>query len=111
MGFGTMKIEFIYFFNSSIILDLVKPRRKNSRTRCFTIGLTSVIACCAKMVSINVIPRNCPDPIGKAIGYLSQLGTHRRESLWPYKFKHARLLYYSHISATSNDKLSMVPSV
>jgi hypothetical protein len=30
---GIMKIEFIYFFNSSIILDLVKPKRKDSRTR------------------------------------------------------------------------------
>jgi hypothetical protein len=96
--FRTMKIEFIYFFNSSIILDLLKTRRKDSRTCGFSIGPTLLVACYAKTVSTDVIPRKFPDPIGKAIGYLSQLGTH----LWPCKFKHARLLYYSHVRATSN---------
>jgi hypothetical protein len=51
-----MKIEFIYFFNSSIIIDLVKPERKDSRTSGFSIGPTLVVACCAKTVSIDVIP-------------------------------------------------------
>jgi hypothetical protein len=76
--FGTIKIEFIYFFNSSIKLDIVKLGRKDSRTRGFSIGPTLVVACCAKTVSIDVIPRKFPNPIGKAIGYLSQLGTRRR---------------------------------
>jgi hypothetical protein len=76
-----MKIEFIYLLDSSKILDLVKPVRKDSRTRGFSMGPNLVIACCAKTVSINVIPRIFLDPIGKAIGYLSQLGTHRRISL------------------------------
>jgi hypothetical protein len=75
-----MKIEFIYFFNYSIILDLIKPGRKDSRIRGFSIGLTLVVACYAKMISIDVIPRKFLDPIGKAIGYLSQLGTRRRVS-------------------------------
>jgi hypothetical protein len=43
-----MKFEFIYFFDLSIILDLVKPGRKDSRTRGFSIGSTLVVACCAK---------------------------------------------------------------
>jgi hypothetical protein len=73
-----MKIEFIYFFDSSKILDLVKARRKDSRTRCFSIGPTLVVACCAKTVSIDVIPKIFPDPISKSIGYLSQLDSHRR---------------------------------
>jgi hypothetical protein len=73
-----MKIEFIYFFNSSIILDLVKPGRNNSRTHGFSIRPTFVVACCAKMVSINIIHRKYHGTINKAIGYLSQLGTHRR---------------------------------
>jgi hypothetical protein len=73
-----MKIEFIYFFNSSIILDLVKQRGKNYRTCGFSIGPTLVVACHAKMVSINVIHRKCPEPIRKASDYLSQLGTHRQ---------------------------------
>jgi hypothetical protein len=30
--FGTMKIEFVNFFDSSKIFDLVKASRKNSRT-------------------------------------------------------------------------------
>jgi hypothetical protein len=46
--FGTMKIGFIYFFNSSIILDLVKVDRKNSRTSGFSIWPTLIVACCAK---------------------------------------------------------------
>jgi hypothetical protein len=75
-----MKIEFIYFFNYSIILDHVKPGCKDSRTRGFSIGLTLVVACCAKTISIDVIPRKFLDPIGKAIGYLSQLGTLKRVS-------------------------------
>jgi hypothetical protein len=36
--FGTMKIEFIYFFDSSKIIDIVKAGRKDSRTRCFSLG-------------------------------------------------------------------------
>jgi hypothetical protein len=76
-----MKIEFIYFFDSSRILDLIKVGRKDSRTCRFSIGSTLVVACCAKTVSIDVITRIFPDPISKAIGYLSQLGTHRRISL------------------------------
>jgi hypothetical protein len=76
-----MKIEFIYFFDSSKILDLVKPGRKDSRTRGFSIGPTLVVACCAKTVSIDVISRIFLVPIGKAIGYLSQLGTHIQISL------------------------------
>jgi hypothetical protein len=79
--FGTMKNEFIYFFDSSKIIDLVKVGRKDSRTRCFLIGPTLVIVCCAKMVSIDVIPRIFLDPISKAVGYLSHLGTHRWISL------------------------------
>jgi hypothetical protein len=76
-----MKIEFIYFFYSSKIIDIIKAERKDSRTRCFSIGPTLVIACCAKTVSIDVIPRIFPDPISKAIGYLFQLNTHRQISL------------------------------
>jgi hypothetical protein len=76
-----MKIEFIYFFDSSKILDLIKAGRKDSRTCYFSIGLTLVVVCCAKTVSIDLIPRLFPDPISKPIGHLSQLGTHRRISL------------------------------
>jgi hypothetical protein len=53
--FGTMKIEFIYFFDSSKIIDIVKARRKDSRTRCFLIAPTLVVVCCVKTVSIDVI--------------------------------------------------------
>jgi hypothetical protein len=79
--FGTMKIEFIYFFDSSKIIDLVKVGRKDSRTRCFLIGPTLVIACCMKTISIDVVPRIFLNHISKVIAYLSQLGTHRRISL------------------------------
>jgi hypothetical protein len=76
-----MKIEFIYFFDLSKIIDLVKAGRKDSRTHCFSIGPTLVVACYAKMVSIDVIPRIFLDPINIVIGYLSQLDTHRLISL------------------------------
>jgi hypothetical protein len=79
--FGTMKIDFIYFFDSSKIIDLVKAKCKYSRTLCFSIGPTLIIVCCAKTVSIDVIPRIFLDHIRKVVGYLSQLGTHRRISL------------------------------
>jgi hypothetical protein len=79
--FGTIKNEFIYFFDSSKIIDIVKARRKDSRTRCFLIRSTLVVVYCAKTVSIDVIPRIFLDPISKVVGYLSQLGTHRRISL------------------------------
>jgi hypothetical protein len=68
--FETIKIDYIYLFNSSIILDLVNPGRKDSRTRVFSIGPTLVVAYCAKTTSIDIIPIKFPDPIGKAIGYL-----------------------------------------
>jgi hypothetical protein len=55
--FGTIKIEFIYFFDLSKIIDIVKAGRKNSRARYFPIGPTLVVICCAKTVSIDVIPR------------------------------------------------------
>jgi hypothetical protein len=79
--FGTIKIKLIYSFDSSKIIDIVKAGRKDSITRCFPIGPTLVVVCCAKTVSIDVIPRIFLDPISKAIGYLSQLCTHRRISL------------------------------
>jgi hypothetical protein len=81
--FGTIKIEFIYFFDSSKIIDIVKAGRKDSRTRCFPIGPTLVVVCCAKTVSIDVIPRIFIDPISKVVGYLSQLGTYRHVLFGP----------------------------
>jgi hypothetical protein len=71
--FGTIKIEFIYFFDLSKIIDLVKAGRKDSKTRCFSIGPTLVVAYCVKTVSIDVIPKIFLDPISKAIGYLSHV--------------------------------------
>jgi hypothetical protein len=53
-----MKIEFIYFFNSSIILDLVKPGRKDSRTLSFSVGPSLVVACCVKRCPLTSYPEN-----------------------------------------------------
>jgi hypothetical protein len=79
--FATMKLEFIYFFNSSIILGPIKAGHKNSEICGSSIGPTLLVACCVKAISIHVIAGKWPDPIGKAIGNLSQLGTHRRIGL------------------------------
>jgi hypothetical protein len=55
--FGTIKLEFVYFFNYSIILDPIKARRKNFRTCSFSIRSTLLVACCAETISIYVITR------------------------------------------------------
>jgi hypothetical protein len=53
--FATMKLEFVYFFNSPIILDPIKAGRKNSRTCGCSIGTTLLMTCCAKVISIHII--------------------------------------------------------
>lgn len=53
--FATMKREFVYFFNSSIILDPIKARRKNSGICGSSIGPTLLMSCCVKAISIHVI--------------------------------------------------------
>jgi hypothetical protein len=85
--FGTIKIELIYFFDSSKIIDIVKAGRKDSRTRCFPIGSTFVVVCCAKTVSIDVIPRIFLDPIRLATCLNSALID---GSLWPCKYSQVK---------------------
>jgi hypothetical protein len=53
--FATMKREFVYFFNSSIILDPIKAGRKNSSIRGSSIGPTLLTSCFVKVISIHVI--------------------------------------------------------
>jgi hypothetical protein len=53
--FETMKTEFVYFCNSSIILDPIKARSKNSSICGLSIGSTCLVACCTKTISIHVI--------------------------------------------------------
>ena len=76
-----MKHEFVYFFNSSVVLDPINARRKNSGIYGSSIRLTLLMACCVKAIAIHVITGKRPDPIGTVIGNLSQLGTHRRIGL------------------------------
>jgi hypothetical protein len=54
-SFGTMKLEFIYFFNSSIIVDPILVGRKNSGTCGSSIGPTLLVAYCVKAISIHII--------------------------------------------------------
>ena len=75
--FATMKHEFVYFFNSSVVLDPIKAWRKNSSICGSSIGPTLLVACCVKAIAIHVITDKWPDPIGTTIGNLSQLGAHR----------------------------------
>jgi hypothetical protein len=53
--FATMKHEFAYFFNSSIILDPLKVGHKNSGICGSSIGPTLLVSCCVKAISIHVI--------------------------------------------------------
>ena len=79
--FATMKHEFVYFFNSFVVLNPIKAWRKNSGIWGSSIGPTLLVGCCVKAIAIHVITGKRLDPIGTAIANLSQLGTHRRISL------------------------------
>ena len=50
-----MKHEFVYFFNSSIILDPIKALHKNSGICGFSIGPNLLVPCCVKVIFIHVI--------------------------------------------------------
>jgi hypothetical protein len=53
--FATIKREFVYFFNSFIILDPIKVVHKNSSICSSSIGPTLLVTCCVKAISIHVI--------------------------------------------------------
>ena len=53
--YGTSKLEFVYFFKSSIILDPILAWRKDSSISGFSIGPTLLVSCCVKAISIHVI--------------------------------------------------------
>jgi hypothetical protein len=53
--FAAMKRECVYFFNSSIILDPIKAGCKNSGICGSSIGLTLLVSCCVKAISIDII--------------------------------------------------------
>ena len=75
--FWTMKHEFVYFFDSSIVLEPIVSWHKNSGICGSSIGPTLLMPCCVEAISIHVITSKWLDPIGTAIGNLPQLGTHR----------------------------------
>ena len=76
--FATMKLQFIYFFNSSIILDPIKARSKNSRICGSSIRTPLLMSCCVKAISIHIIGAVRHYPIRASVGNLSQLGTQIR---------------------------------
>jgi len=76
--FRPMKHEFVYFFDSSIVLEPIVSYCKNSGICGSSIGPTLLVLCCVKAISIHIISSKWPDPIGTTIGNLPQLGTHRR---------------------------------
>ena len=53
--FMAMKCEFVYFFNSSIIIEPIKGGRENSGICGSSIGPTLLVSCCVKAISIHVI--------------------------------------------------------
>jgi len=79
--YRTMKLEFVYFFNSSVILDSVLTWRKNAGISGSSIGSTLLVCHCVEAISVHVINVKRLDPVAKTIGNLSQLGTHGRISL------------------------------
>jgi hypothetical protein len=73
-----MKCEFVYFFDSSVVLELIVSWHKDSGICGSSIWPTLLMSCCVEAISIHVITSKRLDPIGTAIGNLSQLGTHRQ---------------------------------
>jgi hypothetical protein len=53
--FGTMKLEFLYLFESSIVLDPIVTWRTNSSICGSSIGPNLLVPCCVKGISIQVI--------------------------------------------------------
>jgi len=53
--YGTMKLEFIHFVNSFVILDPILARRKNSSTSGSSIGPTLLVSRCVEAIYIHVI--------------------------------------------------------
>jgi len=79
--YRTIKLEFVYFFYSSVILDSTLTWFKNSGISGSSIGPTLLISHCVEAISVHVINVKRLDPVSKTIGNLSQLGTHGRISL------------------------------
>ena len=79
--YGTMKLEFVYFFNSFVILDSILTWRKNAGICGSSIGLTLLVSHCVEAISVHVINVKRLDSVAKTISNLSQLGTHGRISL------------------------------
>ena len=53
--YRTIKLEFVYFFNSSVILDSVLTWRKNAGISGSSIGSTVLVSHCVEAISIHVI--------------------------------------------------------
>ena len=53
--FAAMKREFVYFFNTSIIIEPIKGGSENSGICGSSIGPTLLVSCCVKAISIHVI--------------------------------------------------------
>ena len=73
-----MKREFVYFFDSSIVLEPIISWHKNSGICGSLIGPTLLMPYCLEAISIHVITSKRLDLIDTAIGNLSHLGTHRQ---------------------------------
>jgi hypothetical protein len=53
--FATIKQKFIYFFNSSIIVEAINVGRKNFAICGSSIGPTLLVACYVKAISIHIV--------------------------------------------------------
>ena len=74
--FRTIKWKFIDFFDYAMILEAIRARSTNSAVCGFSMGPSSLVACCVKVISIHIITWISFHLIVKAICNLSQLLTH-----------------------------------
>ena len=70
-----MKREYVYFFNSSKVLEPIVSWRKHSGI-CGPSIRPTLLVTCVEMISIHIISSKWLDSIGTTIGNLMQLGIH-----------------------------------
>jgi hypothetical protein len=100
--FATMKCEFVYVFNSSIIVHPILAGRENSGIDGFPVRPPLLVPCCVKAIYIHVITGIWHDP---TTTYLNSALIDT--SVWLCKVKKDSTLHYPHVPSTCNVILSI----
>ena len=72
--YRTLKLEFVYLFNSFVILDSILTWRKNVGISGSSIGSTLLVSYCVEAISVHVInvgKHYFGNGVGTALGHMS----------------------------------------